>query len=94
MGMNQIQVTVEKESTMIPGLTLFGLGRKRPAADDLDLALTGAQVGLERKRKQWLFWLLEERRAPLLQRLEQQAGGGVDAADLPNASMEETVNAP
>jgi hypothetical protein len=94
MGMNQFQVTVEKESTMIPGLTLFGLGRKRPAADDLDLALTGAQVGLERKRKQWLFWLLEERRAPLLQRLEQQAGGGVDAADLPSASMEETANAP
>lgn len=79
---------------MFLGLTLFGFGRKRPAADDLDLALTGAQVGLERKRRQWVFWLLAERRAPLLQRLEQQAGEQVAAADPPIPARRETTNAP
>ncbi len=80
---------------MLLGLTLFGLGRKRPAADDLDLALTGAQVGLERKRRQWVFWLLTERRAPLLQRMEQQAGESVaEAPPSPSpAPAEETAHA-
>ena len=60
---------------MITGLTFLGLGRKRSTADDLDTALTGAQVGLERKRRQWLMWLTEERRKPLLQRVEQNGRG-------------------
>ena len=78
---------------MIVELTLFGLGRKRPAADDLDLALTGVQAGLERKRRQWLFWLLEERRAPLLQRMEQLSAGGMNDPDRAIPSSEETPNA-
>jgi hypothetical protein len=50
-------------------LTFLGLRRERPVADDLDTALAGAQIGLERRRKQWLLWLVEERRAPLVARL-------------------------
>ncbi len=66
---------------MITILTLFGLGRPRPAAEDLDTALAGAQIGLERQRRQWLLWLVDEKRAPLLRRLDQQA-----TADPPEAA--------
>lgn len=82
---------------MITGLTFLGLGRKRPAADDLDTALAGAQVGLERKRRQWLMWLAEERRAPLLQRVEQGrlAPGTEPGVAAPAAGGEpEAVHAP
>jgi hypothetical protein len=78
---------------MITGLTFLGLGRKRSAADDLDTALAGAQVGLERKRRQWLMWLAEERRAPLVQRVEQSrlapgAAPGGPAAVAPGDAQE------
>ena len=50
-------------------MTFLGLRRARPVADDLDTALAGAQIGLERRRRQWLLWLVEEKRAPLVARL-------------------------
>jgi hypothetical protein len=42
---------------------------RRPLADELDTALAGVQVGLQRRRAQWLLWLIEEKREPLRQRL-------------------------
>ena len=53
---------------MLTLLTFLGWHRPRPVADDLDTALAGAQISLERRRRQWLLWLVEEKRAPLLAR--------------------------
>jgi hypothetical protein len=43
------------------GLGLFGfLGlRRRSSVVDLDAALAGAQIGLEKKRQRWLLFLIE-----------------------------------
>lgn len=57
---------------MLTLLSFLGWRRDRPVADDLDTALAGAQIGLERRRRQWLLWLVEERRAPLVARLATQ----------------------
>ncbi len=49
---------------------LMSLARhRRPLANELDTALAGVQVGLERRRKQWLLWLIEEKQTPLRDRL-------------------------
>jgi len=53
---------------MISALTFLTKPR-RPLADELDTALAGVQVGLQRRRKQWLLWLIEEKRMPLQSRL-------------------------
>ncbi len=45
----------------ILGLSLFSTRRRGLApADDLDIALAGAQVGLEKKRRRWLLFLIEK----------------------------------
>ena len=53
---------------MISALTFLTRPR-RPLADELDTALAGVQVGLQRRRKQWLLWLIEEKQIPLQSRL-------------------------
>ncbi len=37
----------------------FGLRRRSSTAVDLDAALAGAQIGLEKKRQRWLLFLIE-----------------------------------
>ena len=42
-------------------LNLFGAGRRNAlTADDLDVALAGAQIGLEKKRQRWLLFLVQK----------------------------------
>jgi hypothetical protein len=51
-------------SKTVVGLGLFGLHRRAAApADDLDVALASAQVGLEKKRQRWLLFLIEKEEA-------------------------------
>ena len=43
------------------GLSLLGArGRKQAPADDLDVALASAQIGLEKKRQRWLLFLIHK----------------------------------
>lgn len=45
----------------IPGFNIPGLGRRTHSpVDDLDVALAGAQIGLEKKRQRWLLFLIEK----------------------------------
>ncbi len=49
------------QSTAILGLSLFSMRRRaQTPTDDLDVALAGAQAGLEKKRQRWLLFLLEK----------------------------------
>lgn len=48
-------------SFTVIGLSIFGTRQRgAAAADDLDVALAGAQVGLEKKRQRWLLFLIEK----------------------------------
>ncbi len=67
---------------MLSLLSFLGGRRSPPVADDLDTALAGAQIGLERRRRQWLLWLVEEKRAPLRARQTANAAPSVPAAPL------------
>lgn len=47
-------------SFIVVGINLFGGRQRKPApADDLDVALASAQIGLEKKRRRWLVFLIE-----------------------------------
>lgn len=47
--------------SIVVGLNLFSPRKRTVApADDLDVALAGAQIGLERKRQRWLLFLIEK----------------------------------
>jgi hypothetical protein len=66
------------------GLGLFGLRtRQQTAVDDLDIALAGAQIGLERKRRRWLLFLIEKEEE-CLARMAQAAELDADGAALVN----------
>ncbi len=68
-------------------LGVLGIRRRPPLGsegDDLDVALAGAQVGLERKRRRWLLFLIEKEER-LTTRLAQVT------ADV---STEATIDAP
>ena len=43
----------------VVGLGLFGWRRRSSTAVDLDAALAGAQIGLEKKRQRWLLFLID-----------------------------------
>jgi hypothetical protein len=49
---------------------LFGLRRRSSTAVDLDAALAGAQIGLEKKRHRWLLFLIEREEQCLAQMAE------------------------
>lgn len=47
--------------TAVMGLSLFSTRRRaQTPAYDLDVALAGAQAGLEKKRQRWLLFLIEK----------------------------------
>lgn len=49
------------QSTAILGLSLFSMRRRgSTSGNDLDIALAGAQAGLEKKRQRWLLFLIEK----------------------------------
>lgn len=62
---------------IVVGLSLFGffgLRRRSSTAVDLDAALAGAQIGLEKKRQRWLLFLIE--------REEQCLGRMAEASEI------------
>jgi hypothetical protein len=73
---------------MISALTFLTRPR-RPLADELDTALAGVQVGLQRRRKQWLLWLIEEKRIPLQSRLYANRAPVVPSAALTGSEVAE-----
>ncbi len=71
---------------------LLGIRRWRPPSgsegEDLDVALAGAQVGLERKRRRWLLFLIEKEER-LTTRLAQVTAD-ISAEPTTEATTEET----
>ena len=77
---------------MISALTFLTRPR-RPLADELETALAGVQVGLQRRREQWLLWLIEEKRLPLLNRQTTTRPLAASTHTLPQLAEEESHGA-
>lgn len=60
-------------------MTILGLGlfrtrrRSTETVGELDIALAGAQIGLEKKRQRWLLFLIENEQACLEQIAQAEA---------------------
>lgn len=71
----------------VVGLGLFTMRRRGPAhTDDLGVALAGAQVGLEKKRRRWLLFLIDKEEQCLNQIAQTAELDGYDAHEEPSAN--------
>lgn len=78
----------------VVGLGLFSMRRRGPThTNDLDVALAGAQVGLEKKRQRWLLFLIEKEEQCLNQIAQTTELDGYDAHEEPSGNYAWSVEA-
>lgn len=74
--------------SIVFGLGLFASRRGVAPTDELDVALAGAQIGLERKRQRWLLFLIGKEEE-CLSRIAQTAE--IDQQEHPGEHPRDTL---